>query len=164
MSDEKVTMTEIERTTLDGVTLHKNAYIGSEGRNGHIWDFTKLGGHFLTTTLLLETIGAKTGERRVTPLIYGDIGGEVAIVASKGGADVNPGWYWNIRAMERVNIQIATQAFACTWREPAGDERRHIWDFMAEVYPPYTDYQAATPREIPIVLFKAQEPIQIFRD
>lgn len=162
MSDDKVTMTEIERATLDGVTRHKNAYIGSGGLEGHIWDFTAIGGYFLTTTLLLETVGAKSGERRVTPLIYGDIGGEVAIVASKGGADVHPGWYWNIKAMDRVNIQIATQAFRCDWREPAGEERKHVWDFMAEVYPPYRDYQTATPREIPIVLFKTAEVIDVF--
>lgn len=159
MSDDKVTMTEIERATLDGVARHRNAYLDSGGRDGHIWDFSAIGGHFLTTTLLLETLGRKSGERRVTPLIYGDIGGEVAIVASKGGADVNPGWYWNIKAMDSVNIQIATQAFACTWREPAGEERKHVWDFMAEVYPPYSDYQAATPREIPIVLFKTTTAI-----
>ena len=160
--NDKVSMTEIERATLDGVARHKNAYLGSGGREGHIWDFTKIGGHYLTTTLLLETVGAKSGERRVTPLIYGDIGGEVVIVASKGGADVHPAWYWNIKAMNQVNIQIATQAFRCDWREPASGERRHIWDFMVEIYPPYRDYQSATAREIPIVMFKPIEAADAF--
>lgn len=162
MSDDKVTMTEIERATLDAVERHKQAYLGSDGRDGHIWDFTNIGGHALTPTLLLETLGRKSGERRVTPLIYGAIGGEAVVVASKGGADVSPGWYWNIKAVDRVAIQIGGQAFACRWREPEGEERGHVWDFMVEVYPPYRDYQAATPREIPVVMFKPFEAVSIF--
>lgn len=161
MSDDKVTMTEIERATLDAVEQHKQVYLQSGGRDGHIRDFTAIGGHTMTTTLLLETVGAKSGERRISPLIYGDIGGEVVIVASKGGADVSPGWYFNVKAMDRVTIQIATQAYACTWREPAGEERRKIWDFMEAIYPPYRDYQAATEREIPVVVFTPLEAIDI---
>lgn len=161
MSDDKVTMTEIEWATLDAVEQHKTLYLQTGGRDGHIRDFTAIGGHYLTTTLLLETVGARSGERRVSPLIYGDIGGEVVIVASKGGADVSPGWYFNVKAMDRVTIQIATQAYACTWREPAGEERRKIWDFMEAIYPPYRDYQAATEREIPVVVFTPLEAIDI---
>ncbi|MCB2080155.1 MAG: nitroreductase family deazaflavin-dependent oxidoreductase, partial [Novosphingobium sp.] len=78
MSDDKVTMTEVERATLEFVTQHRSNYIASGGAQGHILDYTNLGGHFFTTTMLLETIGRKTGNRHVTPLIYGDIGGEVA--------------------------------------------------------------------------------------
>lgn len=152
MSD-KVQMTEIERATLEAVEQHKRVYLESGGRDGHIRDFTAIGGHYMTTTLLLETVGAKSGERRISPLIYGDIGGEVVIVASKGGADVSPGWYYNVKMMDHVAIQIATQAYSCAWREPSGEERRKIWAFMEEVYPPYRDYQAATPREIPIIVF-----------
>lgn len=152
MSD-KVTMTEVERATLEFVARHRDAYISSGGREGHILDYRHLGGHRFTTTMLLETFGRKTGERRVTPLIYGDTGGEVVIVASKGGADVHPAWYFNLAAMDEATIQIGGQAFRAGWREPAGEERAAIWRFMAGVYPPYRDYQAATKREIPIVCF-----------
>jgi deazaflavin-dependent oxidoreductase (nitroreductase family) len=151
MSGDKVTMTEVERATLEFVAKHRDAYLSSEGRDGHVLDYRHLGGRRFTTTLLLETVGRKSGERRITPLIYGDTAGEVAIVASKGGADVHPGWYFNLRAADQVTIQIAGQAFRCAWREPAGEERTAIWRFMAALYPPYGDYQAATPREIPIV-------------
>lgn len=151
MSSDKVTMTEVERATLEFVARHRDTYLKSDGREGHVLDYRHLGGHRFTTTLLLETIGRKSGERRITPLIYGDTGGEVVIVASKGGADVHPGWYFNIRATDQVTIQIAGQAFHCGWREPAGKEREAIWGFMAELYPPYREYQAATDRAIPIV-------------
>jgi deazaflavin-dependent oxidoreductase (nitroreductase family) len=153
MSDDKVTMTEVERATLEFVASHRNSYIASEGREGHVLDYRHLGGHRFTTCLLLETVGRKSGERRITPLIYGDTGGEVVIVASKGGADVHPGWYFNIQSMDEVTFQIGGQAFRASWREPEGAERQRIWDFMADLYPPYRDYQAATQREIPLVCF-----------
>lgn len=159
MTGGKVEMTEVERATLDFVNNHRGRYLASGGADGHILDYTNLGGHFFTTTLLLETVGRKSGERRVTPLIYGDIDGEVAIVASKGGADVHPGWYWNLAAMDAATIQIATQAFRGSVREPEGAERQAIWDFMCKVYPPYIAYQQATARQIPVVLLRPLEQV-----
>jgi deazaflavin-dependent oxidoreductase (nitroreductase family) len=159
MSDDKVSMTEVERATLEFVAQHRARYLSSGGRDGHILDYRHLGGHRFTTCLLLQTIGRKTGERRITPLIYGDTGGEVVIVASKGGADVHPAWYLNIKAADEVTFQIGGQTFRATWREPAGDEREAIWRFMTDLYPPYRDYQAATQRHIPIVCFQPGEEV-----
>ena len=42
---------------------------------------------------------------------HGDIGGEVVIVASKGGADEHPAWYLNIRDSATIKVQIGPQAF-----------------------------------------------------
>jgi len=159
MSDDKIEMTEIERATLDFVAQHRQTYLSSGGREGHVLDYRHLGGHRFTTTLLLETLGRRSGDRRVTPLIYGDTGGEVVVVASKGGADVHPAWYHNVRAADEATIQIGGQAFRCTWREAVGEERTAIWRFMSDLYPPYRDYQAATDREIPIVCFAPGEEV-----
>ena len=163
MSETPVEMTEVERATLAFVAQHRDTYLESNGRLGHVVDYRNLGGHRFTTCLLLETVGRKSGERRVTPLIYGDLDGEIVIVASKGGADVNPAWYWNVKGMDQVTIQIGGQAFRSTWREPRGDERAAIWGFMERQYPPYRDYQAATAREIPLLVFQPgdeAEPLQ----
>lgn len=161
MSSDKTEMTEVERATLEFVAQHRDGYIASGGAEGHILDYTHLGGHFFTTTLLLETLGRKSGEIRVTPLIYGDIGGEIVIIASKGGADVHPGWYWNLLEMSQIRFQIATQAFTASWREPDEAERAKIWEFMCSIYPPYTDYQEATPRQIPVVMLKPLEAAEL---
>ena len=164
MSDAKVTMTEVERATLEFVEQHRRTYLESGGRLGHVLDYRHLGGHRYTTCLLIEHVGRKSGERRITPLIYGDTNGEVVIVASKGGADVHPGWYWNVKAMDEVVIQIGGQAFRCTWREPEGEERARIWEFMAGIYPPYRDYQAGTSREIPIVVFQPIDEVDPLKE
>jgi deazaflavin-dependent oxidoreductase (nitroreductase family) len=143
---------------------HLRMYLRSGGAKGHIVDVSDIGGHKFTTTLLLELVGRKSGKTRINPLIYGDIGGEVVIVASKGGADRDPAWYLNIQDSKEIRFQIASQAFRGTWREPKGAERAKVWEFMVGVFPPYKSYQASTQREIPLVMISADEPIDIFKE
>jgi deazaflavin-dependent oxidoreductase (nitroreductase family) len=163
MSQNPVTVTDIEIARRDWMAEHLRGYLESGGAKGHIVDLRLIGGLAFTTHLLLKTVGRKSGETRITPLIYGDIGGEVVIVASKGGADVHPAWYLNITSAREVDYQIGGQAFRSTWREPQGKEREEIWAFMAKGYPPYTQYQTQTQRTIPLVMFAPGTPIEIFR-
>lgn len=143
---------------------HLEVYLQSGGTQGHIMDISGIGGHPFTTHCLIRLRGRKSGKTRIKPLIYGDIGGEVVIVASKGGADRHPDWYLNIRDSSDVDVQIATQAFRASWREPKDEERHHIWEFMVSVYPPYLAYQRATSRHIPIVMLAPETPIEVFRE
>jgi deazaflavin-dependent oxidoreductase (nitroreductase family) len=161
MSDE--TYAKLAASRRDWKTDHLGMYLDSGGAEGHIVDVTDLGGHNLTTCLLLKYIGRKSGKTIITPLIYGDIGGEVVIVASKGGADHHPAWYLNVVESKELSFQIATQAFRAAWREPQGAERAKVWDFMESVFPPYKNYQASTSRQIPLVMMKAIEPIEGFK-
>lgn len=162
MSDESAAA--IRDTRKDFITEHREMYLRSGGAQGHILDITAVGGHSFTTHCMIRYTGRKSGKVFITPLIYGDIGGEVVIVASKGGADQHPAWYLNIRDSDQVEFQIATQAFRGTWREPEGAERDRIWAFMVEVFPAYAQYQASTERRIPLVMMKAVEPIPVFRE
>ena len=162
MNGAPVTLTDIEVARREWMADHLRSYLESGGAKGHIVDLRPIGGLAFTTHLLLKTIGRKSRQTRITPLIYGDIGGEVVIVASKGGADVHPAWYLNIRSASEVDYQIGGQAFRSTWREPQGGEREEIWSFMAKVYPPYVDYQSKTQRTIPVVMLAAGAPIDIF--
>lgn len=147
----------------DWKTEHLEMYLNSGGAEGHVVDLRDIGGHRFTTTLLLRYAGRKSGRLITTPLIYGDIDGEVVIVASKGGADHHPAWYLNVRDSRELDFQVATQAYRATWREPAPTERGPIWDFMVGVFPPYREYQASTGREIPLVMLSPTGPIDIFR-
>jgi len=160
MSDES--SAEIAAARRDWKTEHLDAYLNSGGTEGHIVDLVDIKGHAFTTTLLLQYTGRKSGKTLVTPLIYGDTGGEVVIVASKGGADHHPAWYLNLREADLLDFQIATQAYRATWREPTGAERDRVWDFMVGVFPPYADYRASTERQIPLVMMRAVEVIDPF--
>jgi deazaflavin-dependent oxidoreductase (nitroreductase family) len=161
MSD--ATMAEIAKARRNWKEDHLGMYMRSGGAEGHIVDVSDIGGHKFTTTLLLKLVGRKSGQLRIVPLIYGDIGGEIVVVASKGGADHHPAWYLNIKNSKEVDFQVATQAYRGKWREPQGTERAKVWDFMVSVFPPYAKYQASTERQIPLVMFSADETIEIFR-
>jgi deazaflavin-dependent oxidoreductase (nitroreductase family) len=139
-------------------------YLRSGGAQGHIMDITAVGGRSFATHLMIKYIGRKSGKVFITPLCYGDIGGEVAIVGSKGGADNHPEWYLNIKAAETIDFQVATQAFRATWREPEGDEYQKVWNFMIDGFPFYASYQESTSRKIPLILMKAVEPIPVFKE
>jgi deazaflavin-dependent oxidoreductase (nitroreductase family) len=157
------TSAEIAKARRNWKEDHLGMYLGSGGSEGHIIDVSDIGGHKFTTTLLLKYVGRKSGRTMITPLIYGDIGGEVVIVASKGGADHHPAWYLNVKDSKELHFQIASQAFSATWREPQNAERAKVWDFMVGVFPPYKSYQSSTEREIPLVMLSAIGPIESFR-
>lgn len=155
---------EIRNARTDFMVQHRTAYLNSGGAEGHIIDLTPVGGHPFTTHCMIKYKGRKSGNVFITPLIYGDLGGEVVIIASKGGADTHPAWYLNIVDSKEIEFQIATQAFRASWREPKGEERKKVWDFMVGVFPSYAGYQSSTSREIPIVMMKAIEPVPVFKE
>lgn len=155
--------TELANARRNWKDEHLNAYLRSGGAEGHIMDLTDIGGHKFSTNLLIKYVGRKSGKTMITPLIYGDIGGEVVIVASKGGADQHPAWYLNLKESKELSLQIATQAYRATWREPQGAERTKVWDFMVGVFPPYKTYQASTTREIPLVMMSVIGPTDRFK-
>ena len=161
MSDE--TSSEIRDARKDWMVEHREMYLQSGGTEGHIMDLTPVGAHSLGTHCLIKYTGRKSGKVYITPLCYGIIGGEVVIVASKGGADQHPAWYLNIRESDEVEFQIASQAFRASWREPQGAERKKVWDFMVDCYPFYANYQASTDRQIPLVMMKPIEAIRVFQ-
>src|SRR6188472_3216187 len=76
----------IRQERLDWMARHRDIYLRSGGTEGHIMDIREIGGHAFTTHCLIRLKGRKSGRTIIKPLIYGDIGGEVVIVGSKGGS------------------------------------------------------------------------------
>lgn len=105
----------------DWTAQHRATYLESGGAQGHVLDLSDVGGRSFTTHCLIRyTGGRKSGQSYITPLIYGNAGGEIVVVASKGGADSHPAWYLNVLSQQTLGgVQIATQAF-----EPRGASRR----------------------------------------
>jgi deazaflavin-dependent oxidoreductase (nitroreductase family) len=146
----------------DWMKEHLAMYLESGGAKGHIVDLSAVGGREMTTHCLIKYVGRKSGKTYIKPLIYGNVAGEIVIVASKGGADTHPEWYLNIVASETIGVQIATQAFEATWREPEATERHGVWEYMCHLYSPYVSYQRSTSRHIPLVMLKIARPIDVF--
>ncbi|MFL5826200.1 MAG: nitroreductase family deazaflavin-dependent oxidoreductase [Thermoleophilaceae bacterium] len=108
--------------------------------------------------LLLEHVGAKSGAKRVNPLVYVEDGDDVVLVASKGGYPRNPAWFHNLRANPDVMIQIGRERRPVRARVASAEERERLWPMAVEVYGGYRGYQERTEREIPLVILEPREP------
>jgi deazaflavin-dependent oxidoreductase (nitroreductase family) len=114
-----------------------------------------VGGQFAgAPLLLLHTVGARTGEPRVNPMMYQQLDGGYAVFASKGGAPTNPDWYHNLLAHPRVEAEIGTEKVALVARVATGDERARIWSAQKSAYPGFADYERKTDRQIPVVVLE----------
>jgi deazaflavin-dependent oxidoreductase (nitroreductase family) len=138
----------------DWITAHLKLYLETGGRDGHYWDTTFAGGKGLTPCLILTTVGRRSGQKRPMPLIYGTAGKVLVVIGSKGGAETQPAWYWNLLSEPRVEVQAGADCFAAKARIASGAEREALWTMMVDVYPPYRDYQAKTSRQIPVVVLE----------
>ena len=115
----------------------------------------KVGGPFEGgTLLLLHTVGARTGQPRVNPVMYQDIGDGVAVFATKGGAPTHPDWYFNLLANPRVSAEIGTETVPLVARVAEGAERDRIWAAQKSANPGFADYERKTTRQIPVVILE----------
>lgn len=112
-------------------------------------------GNFLgRQVLILTTTGARTGQRRETPLAYTRDGDRFVIVASKGGAPTNPAWYHNIVAHPAVTLEVNGERFEATATIADGAERRRLYDQHASVFPGFIEYETRTDRVIPVIVLQ----------
>lgn len=114
-------------------------------------------GHRLPGTppmLLLDHVGAKSGTRRTSPLVYVGDGQDLVVVASKGGFANNPGWLHNLRANPDTTVQVGSQKRPVHAREATAAERKRLWPLAVETYSGYSGYQARTGRQIPLVVLE----------
>lgn len=114
----------------------------------------RIGGTFLqgAPVALLTTTGRKTGEPRVSPLLYWREGNRIVLIASKGGSASNPMWYLNLKANPKVSVQIRDEVLHLTARDATEEERARYWPKMASMYTSFDDYQSWTDRVIPVVI------------
>jgi F420H(2)-dependent quinone reductase len=115
-----------------------------------------IGHHMLgMPTLLLHTVGAKTGQPRTSSLTYGRDSGNYLIVASKAGAPTAPGWYHNLKADPNVEINVGPKRFGVTAKPllPDDPDYARLWQIVNKVNGNrYEAYQKKTSRPIPIVV------------
>jgi F420H(2)-dependent quinone reductase len=128
--------------------LHTALYRASGGRIGHT--IPGVGGKML----LLDHVGAKSGTKRTSPLLYFRDGEDLVIVASKGGYPRHPGWFHNLRADPETTVQVGSERREVHARVATPEERARLWPRVCESYGAYRDYQKRTEREIPLVILE----------
>lgn len=102
--------------------------------------------------LLLHTVGAKSGELRITPLAYRAHGDQHVIFGSFAGAPKDPAWVHNLRAQPEASIEVGTETLPVRARFTEGAERDEIWSAQKRDAPTFAEYEAKTDREIPVIV------------
>lgn len=127
--------------------VHDTIYRKTGGRIGH-------GIPGAPPSLLLHTVGAKTGIQRTTTLSYAEDGGAYLVVASKGGDPRAPGWYFNLKADPDVEINLGAKRLRATARIVGADDPEYarLWKLVNDNNSNrYDGYQKRTTRTIPII-------------
>jgi len=105
-------------------------------------------------SLLLHTVGAKTGQARTNSLSYARDSGSYLVVASKGGDPKAPGWYHNLKADPNVEINVGPKRFGVTAKPvlPDDPDYARLWQIVNKNNANrYAGYQKRTSRPIPVI-------------
>jgi F420H(2)-dependent quinone reductase len=128
--------------------VHDAIYRKTDGRIGH-----RIPG--APPSLLLHTVGAKTGIARTNTLSYARDGRSYLVVASNGGESKAPGWYFNLRAQPNVEINVGPKRMPAVARIVSDDDADYarMWKLVNDNNSQrYDGYQKRTSRTIPIVV------------
>lgn len=107
-------------------------------------------------SLELTTVGRKSSKPRsvmlTSPLQEGEA---YVVVASRGGDDIHPDWFLNLRENPAVEVQVVGKSKQrMRARVATPEERTRMWPIIAGRYRNYAGYQKRTDREIPLVLLE----------
>lgn len=141
----------------------RGVYLGRRSTRIHVALYRhsrgKLGGHLPgwphARVLLLNHVGAKSGLRRTSPLMYHDDGEFVAVVASKAGQPTHPAWFHNLMGNPDTTVQIGAVVSDVRARVANDEERERLWPEFVAFYPGYEFFKRnAKARTIPIVILE----------
>jgi deazaflavin-dependent oxidoreductase (nitroreductase family) len=124
----------------------------------------RVGGPFEGAPIVLvHHRGRKSGQERVTPMMYlahetePDI---IYVFATRAGALVNPDWYYNLVTAGAGSVERGTEAYNVAVRELPGDERDRVYAEQARRFPGFAEYerQTAGVRTIPVLELSRRSP------
>jgi len=111
----------------------------------------RVGTGLIIPTLLLETVGARSGQPRRNGVIYFHDGERVVLIASNAGMPAHPSWFFNARA--QPNVHLNGEPYRAEVVEDE-EERARLWELGDNVFPPFATYReraARSGRAIPIL-------------
>jgi deazaflavin-dependent oxidoreductase (nitroreductase family) len=148
-----------QRRPLGRWFISRNPWVVPAITKVHRWLYQRLGGRLVaragrTRILLLTTLGRRSREPRVTPLLYVEDGRDFVVVASNGGQERVPGWWWNLQEHPQARVQCGREHHDVRAREATPEETRRLWPRLSEAYEFFDEYQARTARRIPVVILE----------
>lgn len=124
----------------------------------NVWVFKKTKGRLLKNfpggypICVVGMKGRKSGQRREVALIHLPYEENLLLVASQGGMNQHPTWYYNIVANPEIDVMVAGETKHYTARQVSDDEKRELWPHLLSLYPDFDEYQARTDRNIPVFM------------
>jgi len=126
------------------------------------WQYAMAGRRPYTPTLLLTTIGARTGELRTAALPFYRVDDALVVCGSNGGGPEDPGWAHNIRADGNCWIRVERRAVPARAHVAQGEERARLFERLSPVHGMLQAYQAAASRhgrDVPLVVIRPRRPL-----
>lgn len=127
--------------------LHRACYRLSGGRLGRRLTRT-------APTLLLTTIGRRSGRSRTVPLIFLADGERLIVAGSMGGSTTHPAWWHNLRDRPATWVEVAGRRWPVRAEDARGAECDRLWSRLVAIFPGFAAYQQATDRPIPVVILQ----------
>lgn len=101
--------------------------------------------------VLLTTTGAKTGQRRTTPMMHHKDGDRILVIASNAGAPKDPDWYGNLVRDPHVDVEVGHETYPALARVLTGADRERQWAMLKQTYPFFAEHELKAGRTIPVV-------------
>jgi deazaflavin-dependent oxidoreductase (nitroreductase family) len=112
----------------------------------------KIPGELGEVDLLLLTVkGAKSGKPRTVPVGFHRIDGRLLVIASMGGADRNPPWFYNVVANPEVTVELGTEVFRARAVVTEGEDHDRLFAAVVARMPVFAEYRERTDRVIPVI-------------
>ena len=112
---------------------------------GYLW--SKIKG---SEICVISMKGAQTGKIRSIPLMLVPFEEGVVLVASLGGADNHPAWYWNLKANPEIIAYVSSKKLSLVAKQVSDKKKTELWPLICSCYADYDKYQKRTKRNIPV--------------
>jgi deazaflavin-dependent oxidoreductase (nitroreductase family) len=119
------------------------------------WQYAKAGGVGYRSTLLLTTIGKRSGLLRSRALPYYNDGDRFVVVGSNGGGPKDPDWVWNVRANGSAWVHVRRRKVPVNAHVSQGAEYERLFALLATKGDSLARYQQRAStfgRTVPLVV------------
>ena len=119
----------------------------------HVGLYRLLGGRGVggTSTLLLTTVGRRSGEPRTVTVGYLRDGDDVVMMDTNFAKPAVPAWVLNLRAHPEAEVRLGRERFQARAEFLEGEDRAGQWDRQVAAEPLVEEAQRLAGREIGLV-------------
>jgi deazaflavin-dependent oxidoreductase (nitroreductase family) len=108
-------------------------------------------------TLLLTTIGRKSGREITTPLNYVKRGDSLFVVGSLFGFDDEPRWALNLEKTPHARVQVGADKWEVEARRATPEEKKQLWPMLIKHFPLWGHFQEHCDRDFKVFILSRKK-------